>query len=269
MEHNKDELDSGPAEAIPAGREAEQHDSVADAEDFPPWSMKIIVLGIVGYLVLNVLSGLAVGACVALGTMWFGWDMNLHEQIYVGVVLAEPVYVAQGIAVILLLCTLSPSFLRNAWISYALEAKWIGLGILLGLLFGVGSAIAYMAPDTEAISWSPPLVGMSGTQLLAWHLVFRAFAGPIEEVLFRGVVHQAFRKRLATSRAVLTSAAVFSVLHVDHLGSSLQTVLNLVFGILAALLFERTRSLNSPACFHATVNAATLLMHRYRSALAP
>ena len=264
MEEREDNPDRNPIGKCAEGREIKPSNENSDAPGFPPWSMKIIALGIVGYLVLNVFSAALVGACTALGDMWFGWGMDLRQQVYVAVVFAEPVYAAQGVAVILLLSRLSPSFLRNAWVSYTFEAKPLACGALLGLMFGGFSAITYEAPAVDAITWSPALVGMSTAQLVAWHLVFGAvMTGIIEEVLFRGVVYQAFRKRFTVGGAVALSALVFTVLHVDQLGNSIQMASSLAAGVTAALLLERTRSLNPSVCFHAMANASGLLAYRF------
>jgi membrane protease YdiL (CAAX protease family) len=69
---------------------------------------------------------------------------------------------------------------------------------------------------------------------------------PIEELLFRGCLYPALRKRLSPWPANLTSSAIFAISH--HYSFGLPNIL--VIGILGAYAYERTRSLWAPILFH-------------------
>ncbi len=69
---------------------------------------------------------------------------------------------------------------------------------------------------------------------------------PIEELLFRGCLYPALRKRFKPWSANLLSSAVFAISH--HYAFGLPNIL--VIGILGAYAYERTRSLWTPIVFH-------------------
>jgi membrane protease YdiL (CAAX protease family) len=88
--------------------------------------------------------------------------------------------------------------------------------------------------------------------------------GPIEELLYRGVVQTRLKEAFSTAPAVGIAAAVFALVHVpayglDGFGPSLVTTLAVLFvlgGVLGAL-YEHTGNLFVPAVAHGVYNAVT------------
>lgn len=76
-----------------------------------------------------------------------------------------------------------------------------------------------------------------------------ALAPVVEELLFRKLLLERWVRRMGTTRAILAQAAVFAVLHLLFVGA-------FVFGLFAALLYLRTRSIWVPVAFHVLNNAA-------------
>jgi len=87
--------------------------------------------------------------------------------------------------------------------------------------------------------------------------VFFVFlVGPIcEEVVFRGFLHQALRKRLKILPGILLSSAIFSFAHLNPLAF----IPILLVGIVLAYVFERTHSLVPCIAIHVLNNGVALL----------
>ncbi len=76
--------------------------------------------------------------------------------------------------------------------------------------------------------------------------------GPIvEELFFRGLAYTALKRRLGIGWAMVLSAFVFSLLHLDPVGF----VPIMVLGVLLAYLYERTGSLVTPMVVHVVHNS--------------
>ncbi|PIQ84051.1 MAG: hypothetical protein COV75_04235, partial [Candidatus Omnitrophica bacterium CG11_big_fil_rev_8_21_14_0_20_63_9] len=110
--------------------------------------------------------------------------------------------------------------------------------------------------------WKPPeepiaqLIFQEGRPLvLAMTMVLACVIGPIaEELLFRGVLYAAVRKRTSWVIAMLVSGALFALIHTNPLGF----IPIMGLGCLLAYLYERTGSLAGPLLVHIVHN--TLLM---------
>lgn len=74
----------------------------------------------------------------------------------------------------------------------------------------------------------------------------------IEEVIFRGLLLRGLARRFGVRGAIVTSACVFGVLHVDVLGAT-------VFGVVMGVLYVRTQSLLVPIAVHTVNNLAAFV----------
>ena len=89
--------------------------------------------------------------------------------------------------------------------------------------------------------------------------------GPVEELLYRGVVQTRLKQAFSAAPAVAIAAAVFSVVHVPayaaggSLDASLLTTLAVLFvlGGVLGVLYEHTDNLFVPAVAHGVYNAVT------------
>lgn len=110
--------------------------------------------------------------------------------------------------------------------------------------------------------WKPPeepiaqLIFQEGRPLvLTMTMLLACVIGPVaEELLFRGVLYAAVRKRTSWVVAMLVSGALFALIHTNPLGF----VPIMGLGCLLAYLYERTGSLAGPLLVHIVHN--TLLM---------
>jgi membrane protease YdiL (CAAX protease family) len=103
-----------------------------------------------------------------------------------------------------------------------------------------------------------------GTELLA----FVIMAGLVEEILFRGVIYQALRKRFSLARSLIFSTLIFALFHLDFVLNPYAMIYVVFFGLIAAFLFEQTRSLNICISFHIAGNATEVLV-RYLTHIIP
>jgi membrane protease YdiL (CAAX protease family) len=142
--------------------------------------------------------------------------------------------------------------------------------VLLGLGVGVGSVIAnamlgallILITGTEAqpeqLLFDDALAGGLRTVLAGVAAVLLA---PVaEELLFRGLLYRALRRRRSVAAAAILSSLAFAVIHADVAASAPLALLNLaLLGALWAVIYERTGSLIVPIVAHAVFNLLTLL----------
>jgi membrane protease YdiL (CAAX protease family) len=86
--------------------------------------------------------------------------------------------------------------------------------------------------------------------------VFLVIGAPVvEELFFRGLLLRSLDRRFGTPAAVIGSALVFGLVHYELL----QLPALILFGIVLAVLAERTGRLGPGIAAHAAFNAATVL----------
>lgn len=108
-------------------------------------------------------------------------------------------------------------------------------------------------PAQRALAVLDPVIAVTATVVVA----------PLaEEVFFRGVVYNAWRREHGIVAATLGSSALFAVIH----GTLVVVLPIFVLGLVLARVYERTRSLLATIVVHATVNGISVtlaLLHRY------
>ena len=83
-----------------------------------------------------------------------------------------------------------------------------------------------------------------------------------EEFIFRGIFLHRWATKWGASRAILVSSIIFGFLHIDFLGA-------LVFGIVMALLYIKTRTLIVPMVVHAMNNIVAIAVDLFHINLFP
>jgi membrane protease YdiL (CAAX protease family) len=130
--------------------------------------------------------------------------------------------------------------------SIALQAVVVALATFVVHL---GWVALVTALDRVPDSWLTPLVETDGlSQELVWALVAVVLDPPVEELAFRGVLYQRWRRRLHPAWAALGTSLFFGLLHPDPAGMTL-------LGLALTALLLQTRSLWAPIIAHATNNA--------------
>lgn len=140
--------------------------------------------------------------------------------------------------------------------------SWVRLAGLLAatMAFSLGSAIvlAYalstLAPGVleflvEAVSTEPdPAMGYQ----LAMAVIVVILAPVLEETLFRGILVNRWGHRWGVPTALIASSIAFGILHANPVGIG-------IVGVVASLLYLRTRTLIVPIVFHAANNLVVTL----------
>ena len=139
------------------------------------------------------------------------------------------------------------------------DLRWIviGMTVLLGF-FGVANWLLGVLSVDSAES----VLATQGAQQPVYYLylipVTILLVGPIEEVVFRGIVQGLLRESFGTTPAVVVASVIFAGVHVGaYSGGGLGATLVFIAGLGAVLgiLYERSRSVVAVAVIHGLFNA--------------
>jgi uncharacterized protein len=131
------------------------------------------------------------------------------------------------------------------------------VGSFLVFQFGLSAWVTLLSPSVSASvkqSWLP-LIEYQRTPVgwIAMAAMVVLVVPMVEEFLFRGRILRRLLGRLPTSRAVVTSAVLFSLLHVDR-GNLAILSISLSLGVVAGLSAVAFRSIWVPVLLHAAWN---------------
>ena len=143
---------------------------------------------------------------------------------------------------------------------------WPPVGLVAAtLLFSVAAiwlvyySLSFIAPGlVDSLAGQELYAGDEDTSSpIVYNLAILAMlvlvAPVLEEVLFRGILLTRWSVRWGTGRAILLSSGLFAILHPDPLGA-------FAFGVVASLLYLRTRTLIVPIACHFLHNAVVAAM---------
>lgn len=152
---------------------------------------------------------------------------------------------------------------RVAW-------PWLLAALVLAALFNWGDGIVSDWLDPTGQLQQDMAEGfLPMRQSLLWAIAVAVAMGPVtavgEEILFRGLLYRWFRERMGVAIAALLSAAIFAVVHfyflqVPGLPGQVMTLEIVVFGLIAAALYQASGSLWPPILFHALSNTAVVFL---------
>ena len=138
--------------------------------------------------------------------------------------------------------------------------KWDTLGIGCGLL--IGSYVIIILHNAVLFLLGVETQGENIVELFAkldsplWFFIVGAvFAPLVEEIFFRGFLFQGFRARYGWTTAMLLSAAVFAVAHLDFV----VLIPTFILGCLLAYVYHRSNSIWPSIILHFLVNSSSLL----------
>ncbi len=134
-----------------------------------------------------------------------------------------------------------------------------GFAGVLVVIFGLGGLANLVPPD---FPWGrgPPDLPSAGFPYLVLILTGVGVAPVAEEVFFRGLVLRGLVARHASGRALLISAVIFGLAHIESLHRGLAAA---GLGMLLGWWFLRTRNLVVPVILHAGINAfVTIVLGR-------
>ena len=143
------------------------------------------------------------------------------------------------------------------------QTRWPVKKIILGILGVCAAGIAgnYLISISHLYDVFPYYQKISEATFLNQNpvVLFAAtvFVGPIaEEMTFRGLVQRRARVWLTPGTAIVISAILFGLAHMNMI----QLVYAFPLGLLLGLLYEKSGSLLAPVLAHMAVNAATILL---------
>ena len=149
-----------------------------------------------------------------------------------------------------------PSFPGNdprgalvAGVGYGAVA-WLGTNVVLYIMAALLTALG-LPPETGPAEQA---IAMLNPVLVVFAIVL--FAPIAEELFFRGIVFNAWRREASRRWAYIGSAALFAVIHFQLV--SLVPIF--LLGLALAWVYERTRSLLAPIAMHATVNGLSVAL---------
>jgi len=137
----------------------------------------------------------------------------------------------------------------------------------LGILAGIGAWLAtFPLVALALVGWSELIQKLGYTweeqQVLAdlreepviFFLCAVVLAPVCEEVMFRGLLYPAFRRKIGSGLAMTVTAALFALVHPPYTYPAI-----FVLGLALAYVYERTGTLAAPIAFHAMFNGWTFL----------
>ncbi|WP_418281519.1 lysostaphin resistance A-like protein [Halorubrum sp. DTA98] len=135
----------------------------------------------------------------------------------------------------------------------------VGLALLVlqyGALFVLGRFGVTTGQNTATVAAGDP-----ASYYLAMIVVSLLVVGPVEELLFRGVVQGGLRRTFDALPAILIASLLFGIVHLPAVdGSSLEQLayVGVVVGLgcLLGFLYERTNNVLVPGLAHGAYNAA-------------
>lgn len=138
--------------------------------------------------------------------------------------------------------------------------EWNTLGIGCGLL--IGSYVIIILHNALLFLLGVETQGENIVELFAkldspfWFFIVGAIFAPlVEEIFFRGFLFQGFRERYGWITAMLLSAAIFAVAHLDLV----VLIPTFILGCLLAYMYHRSNSIWPGIILHFLVNSFGLL----------
>ena len=209
-----------------------------------------LAIPLVGFMLVNVVAPL-------LGVH----RMNQVNQIVVGKIVTDLVFVAVGIG--FLLRTGRGLEYVDLRMPDRRELAYLGAGVpaLFGLLYGFSYAIELLGlPVAEASIAAPAREGSPEILLIMIPLSF-LLVGPAEELIYRNVVQKYLYSAFSRPGAVVVASVIFAAAHIftylDQNAVATLLSLSIVFGLSLVLggIYERTENLVVPAFVHGAYNA--------------
>ena len=153
---------------------------------------------------------------------------------------------------------------RVGWKAFGLSSfnlgkalLWGGGSYLLFFLFELSVNFVFVKVFNKPFpSQNIKLLFGDGWVGFLFALIVAGVFGPVvEEIFFRGFFYGTLRKYWGTSRAILVSAFIFSLFHLNPF------ILPLIFllGIILAFLYEKRGSLDASICLHILNNVLAIV----------
>ena len=127
------------------------------------------------------------------------------------------------------------------------------------LLFVIGAVVLGLAWGYAGEELREPVLPLpQGPNLAVWVVLTAAFTAIAEELWFRGVLLRSLAKAFPFELACVVQALLFGAAHLGKALSPMVFLMLALFGYVAGVLVQRSRSLAVPIAFHFAANFALL-----------
>ena len=238
--------------------------NVEKKRDFPPWPISTLLTWLIGALIFSIILAKPLVYAVSYMNTKYSLDLDLGEQFFYTIMLLYIIHTGFICAFIIFQLRRTSYSLGDVWLSFNFKPKHIAISLLLGTILLVLQLLVHKT--LTGLFMELPTYDMH----LDWRIalgielmVMACMISFVEEILFRGILYQALHKQFSTVKAIILSAFIFMLYHVDHILTYNFPLLAqfFLFGIVASILFERTRSLNVCICFHFSYNATGRIVY--------
>jgi len=200
----------------------------------------------------------------------YGTLTHLAFAVPPSTLLAATLWTRELVVLAVALLTYRWAFPSSPFASIGIRGSSLG-NALLGALFGAAfiCAVWYVQKTFHVHSWASTVTAFftdprsaTGVTRVMLPLQIAGLSPIVQEVVFRGFVFTGLSRLFNTGIAVVASAAIFSLSHASSGPFTLAH--SFVFGLIAAELFRRTKSLVPSAVMHVVVNGfsqVTALLH--------
>tara|TARA_Y100000590_G_scaffold264413_1_gene297108 strand:- start:3537 stop:4154 length:618 start_codon:yes stop_codon:yes gene_type:complete len=140
--------------------------------------------------------------------------------------------------------------------------NWWGILFLsvAALVYSIAASTVFLYPIAETfpedyqefVEQSPIADGES---LLTFFIIAVIIAPLLEEIVFRGLLFSRMTEKWGMNRGIIVSSFVFGILHLDY-----NPIGRIVLGIIACVLYTRTKTLITPIVLHALNNFIVFLL---------
>lgn len=179
---------------------------------------------------------------------WTGWQ----PQTMLALLLNQLILLVPAI-VFLCVTKTSPSFIQHKKIHWSTPFLSVVYTALCMPVVMLANLISMLFVDNAVTSIAGQLYGVG-----AWQMILLiGILGPMnEEFIFRGIIYHSYRKSGRMIGAMLLSAVLFGLMHLNFNQMSYA----IVVGIMTVLLIEATGSIVSSMIFHICVNTYNVIL---------
>ncbi len=126
---------------------------------------------------------------------------------------------------------------------------WVPFIAIVMFVFGIGATLLSWYPIMLVnAQFASDVLSEPVTDSATSFFVLAVVIAPVlEEIIFRGLLFTRLADKWGINRAIIVSSVVFGMLHLDPIGKS-------IFGVMACVIYMRTRTLWIPIALHSFHN---------------
>ena len=229
--------------------------------DFPPWSVKVLLIWAAGFLVMSAV----LGALSSLALVHLNAIANLRlsgEQVtFIATLVGQVLFLSTVFGFLLRQLLKTPFTFADLWGPQGVQPRQVSIAVFLGIALVLAPLLivwkATGEPGVTHIRHAPLEWRVALAMEFLVNVIMVSF---VEEIFHRALIYQALRKLVFAGGAVLLSAIAFAACHPGAWISTSRMIFVFVFGVIAAVLLETSGSLWTCICFHVSTNATARIL---------